>query len=178
MGSVKKTAPSTSTVIGPVQLSCDDGVFPTVANVVGLLTFAYAIAAGLLVYYRSFRNVSRNVKTILANNRSSHFGALALPSDFWSSEKIRSTIEGNQLLGIQREASLAACDNISGLGEHARQFLKGYGRSVGFRDWLRFMSSQQDVAEKTVSVSRALETLKAIDIRFVMSSLNALSIGP
>ncbi len=155
-----------SAVACPMNSTCENDALSTVANVLGVLTFAYAIAAGLWVYYRSFRNISRDVERILTNTRVSQLDALALPSDYWPADKMRSNDEGIQLTEIQMEASLAASQHVDGLEELAKQFLRGYGRSIGFWDRVRFILSQQEVAEKIVSVDRAFEHLNKITTRF------------
>lgn len=87
----------------------DDSALSKTANIAGVLTFAYAIAAGLWFYYWSLRNVSRDVSNILDDSRGSQLSAFLLPSDFWPMEEIEQTTEGKQLIRIKNKvASLAS----------------------------------------------------------------------
>lgn len=61
-----------SVITCPACPSCDDSAHSFVANVAGVLTFAYAIAAGLWFYYRSLMNISRDVSNILDHNLRSY----------------------------------------------------------------------------------------------------------
>lgn len=147
----------------------DDSALSKVANIAGILTFTYAIATGLWFYYRSLRNVSRDVSNILADNRRSQLGAFILPSDFWPLEEIEETTEGEQLIRIRNKLASLASRRTASLRQRAKQFRKGFGGSVGFRGRLRFVFSQQDMAEKAASVGQALEMLKSADVQFVPS---------
>lgn len=145
----------------------DDSALSKTANIAGVLTFAYAIAAGLWFYYWSLRNVSRDVRNILDDSRGNQLGAFLLPSDFWPMEEIEQTTEGEQLIRIKNKIASLASRRTASLRQRAKQFRKAFGESVGFRGRIRFMFSQQDMAERAASVGQALEMLKSADVRFV-----------
>ncbi len=156
-----------SDIACPSCPSGDGSVFSTVANVAGILTFAYAIAAGLWYYYRSFKSVSRDVHSILNNTDNLQLDAFGLTSDFWPTFDIALTEEGEQLIDIRRMAALTASSRIACLRQLAERFMKDCRKSVGVYDRVRFMLSQQQVVEKAESVSQALETLNSANVRLV-----------
>ncbi|KAL8648981.1 MAG: hypothetical protein Q9226_005768 [Calogaya cf. arnoldii] len=70
---------------------------------------------------------------------------------------IDSTDSGQTLQMVQKTHASRAKDRIYDL----RQSLKAYNKSVGFRDRIRFMFSQQEMAEKAAFASRGVQLLQA-----------------
>ncbi len=62
---------------------------------------------------------------------------------------------------MQKNQAIKARLRIDGL----KQALKAFDESVGIRDRLRYMFSQQEVAEKAALASRDLRLLKATSVQ-------------
>ncbi|KAI4274511.1 MAG: hypothetical protein L6R38_006080 [Xanthoria sp. 2 TBL-2021] len=152
----------------PVTSSrCDDSVLSIVANIAGVLTFVYAITAGVAFYYHSYRNSARDTKELLTYLLDSEFEIISPPSDFWSVRGIMSTEEGRELRRTQENAATEAYEKIKNLERLASRSLKSHSKLLRLQGRGRFVLSRQKLMEKRAEVDSALQSFRSETIRFV-----------
>ncbi|KAI4239709.1 MAG: hypothetical protein LQ349_000183 [Xanthoria aureola] len=146
---------------------CDDSVLSIAANIAGVLTFAYALTAGLAFYYHSYVDSARQIRELLSYLRNSTFDIISPSSDFWSFRTIPSTIEGRQLRKIQKNTGTAAHKQVKNLEQLAHRSLKGHNQVLRFRGRGRFVLSRQKLMEERAAVEKSLQTFYSATIRCV-----------
>ncbi|KAL8951920.1 MAG: hypothetical protein Q9222_002139 [Ikaeria aurantiellina] len=145
-------------------MSRQDSVLSTLANIVGILTFAYAVAFGLFLRYRSLKNSGRDIQRLRTSIQHLIGPILTSVGDFWPAVQVGSTERGQTLIETQTLAMQNVMSHMNDLRQLTAKFSKGTDDTLRLRNWARFILSEEDLADKFAAAKRSIEALElAID---------------
>lgn len=145
------------------SLSCEDSSLSRSANIIGIVTFAYAWAVGLGLLSR-FRNSTGEARS-LSESLTSSIREIQLLEPFIN--KLETKSHDPQARALLSELSLSAIEAVDRLNE--------LERSLGERQWLRggwlvgngrlrsrtnFVLKQEDLIQMMAEKDRAMERMR------------------
>lgn len=157
--------------------SCKDSLLSTIASIVGILIFVYAISVGLYFYYQSFLNSVEDIDGLLDSIDDLEIEILTYPLSLAAVVDLSATVEGPTLTRDHSDAKSAAIQQINDLKALADRFSKGYSSFQRLRHRGRFLFEQQELTRRRGKVDIAVEKTRSAAMRSVHFYLSCTQTG-